>query len=53
MMISFIIESLFYMLLNLKTQYFVQYPGVADSINSDIDNLLSVMKVWKILPDGE
>lgn len=24
----------------------VQYPGVAKGINSDIDNLVGVMKVW-------
>lgn len=31
----------------------VQYPGVAKGIESDIDNLMSVLNVWKILPDGE
>ena len=30
----------------------VQYPGVAKSINSDINNLLSILKVWQILPKG-
>ena len=30
----------------------LQYPGVAESINSDIDNLLGVIKLWKIVPDG-
>ncbi|XP_074662126.1 atypical kinase COQ8B, mitochondrial-like [Tubulanus polymorphus] len=30
----------------------IQYPGVANSINSDIDNLLSVFNVWNILPEG-
>lgn len=30
----------------------VQYPGVADSIKSDIDNLVSVMKVWDMFPKG-
>ncbi|XP_067943691.1 atypical kinase COQ8B, mitochondrial-like isoform X2 [Watersipora subatra] len=30
----------------------VQYPGVAKSINSDINNLLSVLKVWQVLPKG-
>lgn len=30
----------------------VQYPGVAQGIESDIDNLLSIMKVWKLFPDG-
>ncbi|XP_026736104.1 atypical kinase COQ8B, mitochondrial-like [Trichoplusia ni] len=30
----------------------VQYPGVAKGINSDIDNLIGVMKVWNIFPRG-
>ncbi|XP_055880566.1 atypical kinase COQ8B, mitochondrial-like isoform X3 [Biomphalaria glabrata] len=30
----------------------IQYPGVGDSIDSDINNLMAVMKVWKILPEG-
>ncbi|XP_071440807.1 atypical kinase COQ8B, mitochondrial [Hetaerina americana] len=30
----------------------IQYPGVAKGINSDIDNLVSVLKIWKIFPDG-
>ncbi|XP_059055185.1 atypical kinase COQ8B, mitochondrial isoform X1 [Achroia grisella] len=30
----------------------VQYPGVAMGINSDIDNLVGVMKVWNIFPKG-
>lgn len=30
----------------------VQYPGVADSIKSDIDNLVGVMKVWNMFPEG-
>lgn len=30
----------------------VQYPGVANSINSDVDNLMSLLKVWAILPEG-
>lgn len=30
----------------------VQYPGVARGINSDIDNLVGVMKVWNIFPKG-
>ena len=29
-----------------------QYPGVAESINSDINNLISLSKVWNILPQG-
>lgn len=31
----------------------IQYPGVGDGINSDIDNLISVLNVWKIIPDGK
>ncbi|XP_005091427.1 atypical kinase COQ8B, mitochondrial [Aplysia californica] len=30
----------------------IQYPGVGESIDSDINNLLAVMNVWKILPEG-
>lgn len=30
----------------------IQYPGVAQGIESDIDNLLGIMKVWKLFPDG-
>ncbi|KAG7277048.1 hypothetical protein CRUP_025458 [Coryphaenoides rupestris] len=30
----------------------VQYPGVAESIRSDIDNLMSVLKMSVVLPDG-
>ena len=30
----------------------LQYPGVAESINSDINNLVSLLKVWEILPKG-
>jgi len=30
----------------------LQYPGVAESINSDINNLVSLLKVWDILPKG-
>ncbi|KAH9514234.1 Atypical kinase coq8a, mitochondrial [Bulinus truncatus] len=29
-----------------------QYPGVAESIDSDINNLMTVMNVWNILPEG-
>lgn len=32
--------------------FFSQYPGVAQSIDSDIDNLLAILNVWKVLPDG-
>ncbi len=28
----------------------IQYPGVARSINSDIDNLMTVLSVWNIIP---
>jgi aarF domain-containing kinase len=30
----------------------IQYPGVAQSIDSDIDNLMGIMKFWNILPPG-
>lgn len=30
----------------------IQYPGVARSIESDIDNLIGIMKVWNIFPPG-
>ncbi|KAK6182219.1 hypothetical protein SNE40_009949 [Patella caerulea] len=30
----------------------IQYPGVAKSIDSDINNLMSVLNVWQILPEG-
>lgn len=29
-----------------------QYPGVAESIQSDIDNLMSVLKMSVVLPEG-
>ena len=29
-----------------------QYPGVAQSIDSDINNLTTVLNVWNILPQG-
>lgn len=31
----------------------IQYPGVAQGIESDIDNLVGIMKVWNIFPEGE
>lgn len=31
----------------------IQYPGVAQGIESDIDNLMSVLKVWNIFPQGK
>lgn len=30
----------------------IQYPGVAEGIQSDIDNLVGVLKVWNIFPEG-
>lgn len=30
----------------------IQYPGVAQGIESDIDNLISVLKIWNIFPKG-
>jgi len=30
----------------------IQYPGVAKGIESDIDNLVSVLKIWNIFPQG-
>jgi len=30
----------------------VQYPGVANSINSDVNNLMSLLKYANILPEG-
>ena len=30
----------------------IQYPGVAKGIESDINNLVTVMNVWNILPKG-
>lgn len=30
----------------------IQYPGVAESINSDIDNLTGIMNLWEIFPKG-
>lgn len=30
----------------------IQYPGVAKSINSDINNLMSVVNIYNILPKG-
>jgi len=31
----------------------IQYPGVAEGIDSDINNLVAIMKVWNILPPGK
>lgn len=30
----------------------IQYPGVAKSIGSDIDNLVGMLKVWDVFPKG-
>lgn len=30
----------------------IQYPGVAKGIESDIDNLVSILKVWNMFPAG-
>lgn len=30
----------------------IQYPGVAESIESDINNLVSILKVWNVFPEG-
>ncbi|XP_074601714.1 ubiquinone biosynthesis protein COQ8, mitochondrial [Brevipalpus obovatus] len=30
----------------------VQYPGVAESIDSDIKNLVSILNLWNVFPDG-
>lgn len=30
----------------------IQYPGVAKSIESDIDNLVGLLKVWDVFPPG-
>ena len=28
----------------------IQYPGVAKGIESDIDNLVGIMKLWNVFP---
>lgn len=30
----------------------IQYPGVAKGIDSDIENLVSVMNLWNVFPEG-
>lgn len=30
----------------------IQYPGVAQGINSDINNLMAILKYWDIIPRG-
>jgi aarF domain-containing kinase len=37
---------------NEKLAIKIQYPGVAKSIQSDIDNLMSIMNVAQLLPKG-
>lgn len=38
----------------LRGYYFSwQYPGVAESIHSDINNLMSVLKMSVVLPEGK
>lgn len=31
----------------------IQYPGVAKGIESDIDNLVGILKVWNVFPEGK
>lgn len=31
----------------------LQYPGVAQSINSDVNNLMTVLNMSNILPEGK
>ena len=31
----------------------IQYPGVAKGIESDIDNLVGIMKLWNLFPPCE
>lgn len=41
---------------NLKTAFshsVPQYPGVAQSINSDVNNLMAVLSMSNILPEGK
>jgi len=30
----------------------IQYPGVAQGINSDINNLVGILKLWDVFPKG-
>ena len=32
---------------------FWQYPGVAESIHSDVNNMMSVLKMSVVLPEGK
>jgi aarF domain-containing kinase len=29
----------------------IQYPGVAKGIESDIDNLVGILKIWNVFPE--
>ncbi len=33
--------------------WFLQYPGVAQSINSDVNNLMTVLSMSNALPEGD
>ena len=37
---------------NCEVALKIQYPGVAEGIDSDIKNLVSVLKIWNVLPPG-
>ena len=41
-----------YLTLTTNSPLLPQYPGVAQSIDSDIDNLMGVLKLWQVLPRG-
>lgn len=51
---DFFIKSVWTLIsyLRLSEKFFIQYPGVADGIESDIKNLVSVMTFGNILPKG-
>lgn len=40
------------MLNGMEVAIKIQYPGVAKSIESDIDNLVGMLKVWDVFPAG-
>ncbi len=46
-------SSLTHSFFKLFVSLILQYPGVAESIRSDINNLMSVLKMSAVLPDGE
>ena len=31
----------------------IQYPGVAESIDSDVNNLVTLLKFWNVFPERE